>query len=125
MYYVTKSRTGWITLTALVWLASGCIGDALISVSGEVRDQSGSPVSGADVSLTPAPGSDIGRPAVNDKTDQLGRFYVMTTFNPSSKKRRFILRVRKDGFLSHKESVPSDGDHRRQIMLKPETGNEH
>ena len=84
--------------------SAGC--DAGIEVKGEVRDESGSAIDGASVTLSYAPGSG------NDESDRTtskdgGRFATSITFGSGSHP-TFVLRVEEEGFEPYEKRYTRD-----------------
>lgn len=103
----------------LPMVLAGCYGDALVQVSGVVKDDSANPVAGAVVTLAPSPGSGSKSPPDQIVTDSSGRFDVEITFSPAASRRDFVLTVEKEGFLPYEKHF-SDGYHRQSdVVLSP------
>jgi hypothetical protein len=85
-------------------LAPGC-GDGYVAASGTVRDESGSPVLGATVTLSADPESGLDVEPYRVMTGRDGQFLTALDFGPFLRKNSFTLRVEKKGFQTNSRRV--------------------
>jgi len=84
---------------------AGC--DSMIAVKGDVRDESGSAIDGASVTLSFAPGSGVQE---SDRTTSKDGGYFATSIMHGPGRPTFILRVDREGFEPHEKRFTSDAN---------------
>jgi hypothetical protein len=103
----------------LMALVGSAMGEAFISVDGTVRDEWGSPVEGAAVSLHSSPKY---RLYSGDRSDGTGAFSVHICYGgwgaPDVKDTPFSLRVEKEGFIPVKRQIVEDTKLRIVLLRK-------
>ena len=82
---------------------AGC--DSMISVKGDVRDESGSAIDGASVTLSYAPGPGVQE---SDRTTSKDGGYFATSMTYGPGWPRFTLRVEREGFEPYEKRFTSD-----------------
>jgi hypothetical protein len=104
----TKAKRVFLPGLVCVTLLSGCPGDAYVQATGFVHDPAGAPIPGATVTLKPAPESDCREEPAENTTNAAGEFSTLLMFSPATRRREFLLRVEKPGFLPHEERISED-----------------
>ena len=100
----------------LLSFLSGC--DANVQVVGHVKAPDGTAIDGALVTLEPAPGFEKVGKSEQRKTWEDGRFRAGFAYRPM--KAEFILRVEKDGYVTHEERIfPSHPYPNHTVILRP------